>query len=257
VETIVVCLAAFAASALTLFSGFGLGTLLMPVVAIFFPLELAIAMTAIVHLANNLFKTGLIGRSVDAVVLLRFGLPAVGAALAGALVLGSLGELRPVAEYVVLGTELRIVPLPLVVGLLIIAFVALELSPSFAALTLGPRWLPVGGVISGFFGGLSGHQGAFRSMFLLKVGLDKEGFIATAAALAVMVDLARMLVYGTGILATSDAVDWPLVAAACASAFAGAYLGARLLKKVTIRWVQFVVSALLVLVAAGLIAGVL
>ena len=60
-EYIVVCLAALLASALTLFSGFGLGTLLMPVVAIFFPLNLAIAITAIVHLLNNLFKFALVG----------------------------------------------------------------------------------------------------------------------------------------------------------------------------------------------------
>ena len=52
-EFLIVCVASLLASALTLFSGFGLGTLLMPVVALFFPLELAIAMTAIVHLANN------------------------------------------------------------------------------------------------------------------------------------------------------------------------------------------------------------
>ena len=55
-ELAIICLATFIASGLTLFSGFGLGTLLMPVVAVFFPLEVAIAMTAVVHLANNLFK---------------------------------------------------------------------------------------------------------------------------------------------------------------------------------------------------------
>ena len=55
-----VCVAALLASGLTLFSGFGLGTLLMPVIALFFPLELAIAMTAMVHLSNHLFKIGLL-----------------------------------------------------------------------------------------------------------------------------------------------------------------------------------------------------
>jgi uncharacterized protein len=43
VELLIVCIAALLASALTLFSGFGLGTLLMPVVALFFLLDLAIA----------------------------------------------------------------------------------------------------------------------------------------------------------------------------------------------------------------------
>lgn len=57
-EFLIVCFAALLASGLTLFSGFGLGTLLMPVVALFFPLELAMAMTAMVHLANNLSRLG-------------------------------------------------------------------------------------------------------------------------------------------------------------------------------------------------------
>jgi len=60
VQYVVLCLAALAVSGLTLFSGFGLGTLLMPVFAIFFPIEIAIAMTAIVHLANNIFKLALV-----------------------------------------------------------------------------------------------------------------------------------------------------------------------------------------------------
>ncbi len=64
-ELLIVCAAALVASGLTLFSGFGLGTLLMPVFALFVPLELAVAMTAVVHLANNLFKVGLLGRRAD------------------------------------------------------------------------------------------------------------------------------------------------------------------------------------------------
>lgn len=83
-ELLIICIASLLASALTLFSGFGLGTLLMPVVALFFPLELAIAMTAMVHLANNLFKIGLLGRKAEGSVLLKFGLPAIAAAFVGA-----------------------------------------------------------------------------------------------------------------------------------------------------------------------------
>ncbi|HBI15393.1 MAG TPA: hypothetical protein DDY20_07755 [Desulfobulbaceae bacterium] len=256
-DLLVVCIVALAASSLTLFSGFGLGTLLMPVIAIFFPLELAIAMTAMVHLANNLFKIGLLGRKADSSVLLKFGLPAVVAAFVGAALLSWLGEVQPLYEYQALGRELQVSALKLVIGFLIILFVALELSPAFSRIALDRKWLPVGGVISGFFGGLSGHQGAFRSMFLIKAGLEKEVFVATGVVLAVMVDLSRMVIYGADISLRSDAVNWPMVIAASAAAFAGAYLGARILGKITIRTVQIVVSAFLVVVAVGLIAGLL
>ena len=74
-DIIIISIAALFASGLTMFSGFGLGTLLMPVVAIFFPVEIAIAMTAMVHLANNAFKVFLLGRSANRSVILRFGIP--------------------------------------------------------------------------------------------------------------------------------------------------------------------------------------
>ena len=80
-EYLTVCLAVLLASGLTLFSGFGLGTILTPVFALFFPVTTAVAMTAIVHLANNLFKIGLVGRDADWRVVARFGLPAALAAI--------------------------------------------------------------------------------------------------------------------------------------------------------------------------------
>jgi len=60
-EIIIICIAAFLASILTFFSGFGLGTILMPVFAFFFPIEVAIALTGVVHFSNNLFKMALVG----------------------------------------------------------------------------------------------------------------------------------------------------------------------------------------------------
>ena len=73
---LVICTVALFVSALTLFSGFGLGTLLMPAFSIFFPVEVAVAITAIVHLANNIFKLALVGRKADIRIVLKFALPA-------------------------------------------------------------------------------------------------------------------------------------------------------------------------------------
>lgn len=256
-EFVVVSVAALIASAFTLFSGFGLGTLLMPVVAIFFPLEMAIAITAMVHLANNVFKAGLLGKEANRSVLMRFGIPAIIAAFLGALLLTWLSDTSPIYEYLAFGRDLQVSPLKLVVGSLILVFVFLELWPRFASISLDRKYLPYGGVLSGFFGGLSGHQGAFRSMFLLKAGLSKEEFVATGVILAVMVDISRMVIYGIDISTQQRVIDWPMVVAASFAAFVGAYAGSRLLKKVTIRSIQLVVSILLVIMSLGLISGVL
>ncbi|MGV8056531.1 MAG: TSUP family transporter [Smithellaceae bacterium] len=256
-EIVVVSIAALFASALTLFSGFGLGTLLMPVVAIFFPVEIAIAITAMVHLANNMFKVALLGKKARRSVLLSFGVPAVISAFLGALLLGWLSAVPSVLEYTAFGKQMQVSPVKLVVGILILAFVILELSPKFSSILLDKKYLPYGGVVSGFFGGLSGHQGAFRSMFLLKAGLSKEEFVATGVMLAVMVDMSRMLIYGWEISGKHQGVEWLLVIAASVSAFVGAYIGSKLLKKITIKSIQVMVSVLLIVVSLGLMSGVL
>jgi uncharacterized membrane protein YfcA len=256
-ELAIICLAAFIASGLTLFSGFGLGTLLMPVVAVFFPLEVAVAMTAVVHLANNLFKLLLLGRGADARVLLRFGIPAVLFAWIGAALLVDLSLGDAAIEYSLLGHVLSTSVLNLILGSLVLLFIVLELLPAMGRLSFDSKYLPLGGVLSGFFGGLSGHQGAFRSMFLIKANLSKEAFIATGVLIAVLVDMTRLLVYGIDLFSERQEIDWVVVAVASLSAFIGALLGRRLLKKITLRSVQLLVSAMLALIAIGLIFGLI
>lgn len=254
-----VCVAALAASALTLFSGFGLGTLLTPVFALFFPIEAAVAMTALVHFANNLFKLGLVGKSAVWGVVLRFGLPAAAAAFAGAGLLVYVADLAPIASYEAFGRQRDIAPVKLVIGSMIAIFALLELSPRFAKVAIPARYLPWGGVLSGFFGGLSGNQGAFRTAFLIKAGLDKEAFIGTGVACAVIVDCVRLIVYGAATFAAHfDALPngaEGMIAAATLSAFVGAYLGARMLRKLTLRAVQIVVAIFMAIVGLGLAAG--
>lgn len=254
-----ICFAAFAASALTLFSGFGLGTLLTPVFALFFPIEAAVAMTALVHFANNLFKLGLVGKSAVLDVVLRFGLPAAAAAFVGAGLLVYVADLAPIASYEAFGRQHDIAPVKLVIGSLIIIFALLELSSRFAQLAIPTKYLPWGGVLSGFFGGLSGYQGAFRAAFLIRAGLGKEGFIATGVACAVIVDFVRLIVYGVATFTSHfevlpDGAEGAVVAATL-SAFLGAYLGSRILKKLTLRAMQIVVAIFMAVVGLGLATG--
>ena len=256
-EYIVVCLAALLASALTLFSGFGLGTLLMPVVAIFFPLNLAIAITAIVHLLNNLFKFALVGSQANSAVVIKFGIPALFAAFIGAGLLNVFASVEPIYKYFFFGSEFQITLINLSVGILILIFLFLDFSKSFKSIALPMRWLPVGGIVTGFLGGFSGHQGAFRSMFLLNLNLSKEAFISTGVVIAVVVDIARLFVYGVGFYQQSFAVDWSLTAAASLSAFIGAFLAVKCLKKVTYALIRITISVILFVVSIGLISGLI
>lgn len=259
-EYLVVCLVAVLVSALTLFSGFGLGTVLMPAFALFFPVPVAIAATAVIHLANNIFKIFLVGREADWGVVKRFAMPGVLAAMIGAALLNLFANLSPLQTYQFFGRAHEVTIVKLVIGVLIIGFAIFELAPRFRQLAFDRRYLPLGGLLSGFFGGLSGNQGALRSAFLLKIGLSKEAFIGTGTVSAVIVDAARTLVYGLGFYTSRFAeLDglWPLVLAATLAAFIGAFMGTRLLKKITYGAIQLIVGIMLVVIGLGMATGLL
>lgn len=254
---LVICSVALFASALTFFSGFGLGTLLLPAFALFFPVEQAVALTAIVHLLNNLFKLGLTGRHADRHVVLRFGLPAVLMSFVGAWVLVLLAGVGPVFSYTAFGHVLSVTPAKLVVGVLLLAFASIELLPRFRDLAFSARHMPLGGVLSGFFGGLSGMQGALRSAFLARAGLSKQAFIATGVVIACLIDFARLAVYSTTFSAQRGELDLGVLAAAVLAASLGAVLGNRYLAKMTMPGIQRLVAVMLLVVALGLVSGLL
>ncbi len=271
---LVVCCAALFAALLTLFSGFGLGTLLLPAFAVFFPMSIAVAAVAVVHLANNIFKLGLVGRHANWRAALLFGIPGMVTALVGAYLLNVLSGLPVLFQYTLRGREFQVEPVALVVGILMVAFAFLELLPVLSGLAFKKRYLPLGGAISGFFGGLSGHQGAFRSAFLVKSGLSRDAFIGTGVACAVMIDFSRIggyvLFFGGGRSSEDGSVSWArhfselqkgdagfLVLAGIVSAFAGSFLGARLMKKITIKGIQRLVGVMLILLGLGIAFGLL
>lgn len=260
-EYIIISLVALSVATLTLFSGFGLGTLLMPVLALFMPIPVAIAATAVVHLANNVFKGALVGRKADWGVVTRFAIPGAFAAIAGALLLDLFASSGTIATYSLFGTDRTITMVGLVIGSIIVAFALIDTLPRFKDLAFDRKHLYIGGIVSGFFGGLSGNQGALRSAFLIKIGLDKEAFIGTGTMSAIIVDLARLLVYGLAFYSvqfapiSSDLLG--LVLAAMISAFLGSFIGSRLMKKVTLRSIQVLVGIMLILVGVGLATGVI
>lgn len=244
---------ALAASLITLISGFGLGTLLLPVFALFFPLETAILLTAVVHLLNNLFKLALLWRDIHWRTILLFGVPGVLGALLGARLMLMLGTREALYQGVLHPVD----PLELVIAGSMLVFGLFEISSTLNKLSLPPDWMIPGGVVSGFFGGLSGHQGALRSIFLLRSGLGKEAFIASGVAIACLVDLTRLPTYlrGGTVLGLRD--QWPLLTAATLAAFLGAWWGRKVIPKVTMRGVQLVVGLLILAIAALLAAGII
>mgnify|MGYP000032272164 FL=1 len=256
-EIIIISITAFIVAILTFFSGFGLGTILTPVFMIFFPVDLAIGLTGIVHFFNNVFKLLLVGGKADKVVLLRFGIPAVIAAIAGSWLLLNITDLEPLFAYEMFGKTFKVYLVKFIISILLICFASMDLLPYFSKLQFGRDKLPIGGALSGFFGGLSGNQGALRSAFLIKAGLSKEAFIATAVVVSTFVDFTRLSVYATRFTKSGLSDNLTLVICATLSAIVGAYIGNKLLKKVTLKFLQVTVAIMLIIISIALGAGLI
>lgn len=256
-EIIVISVVAFLVAILTFFSGFGLGTILTPVFMLFFPVELAIALTGIVHFFNNVFKIILVGKNADKSVLKRFGIPAVIFAFIGAWILLHIPDAKALFNYELFGKTFEVYPVKFIISILLIIFASMDLIPYFQNLQFAKNKLSIGGALSGFFGGLSGNQGALRSAFLIKAGLSKEAFIGTAVVVSTFVDFTRLSVYATRFTKSGLIDNLTLVFCATLSAIAGAYIGNKLLKKVTLKFLQITVAIMLIIISIALGAGLI
>jgi len=256
-EYLIICITAFGASLLTFFSGFGLGTILTPVMIVFFPAQEAIALTGIVHLLNNLFKLALVGKLTDKTVAGRFGVPAIIGSFIGAYFLIYLSQNLFHYEYEVMGKTMEVTFIKLLVATMMILFALFEILPWLKSLQFSSKYLSLGGFISGFFGGLSGNQGALRSAFLLRYGLTKEVYIATGVVIACMIDVTRLSIYFSASVNYDYWENDKLLFFAILSAFAGAFLGNKLLKKVTLNFIQTLASIMIISLALLLALGVI
>jgi len=259
-DLVLIGIVALTASALTFFSGFGLGTVMVPAFSLVLPIPVAVAAAALVHFLNNLLKLGLMARRADWGTVVKFGLPAAVAALAGAVLLGAFARMPVLFDYQLGHRRCEVTAVNLAIGVTIVLFAVLECWPRFAALALPSRWIPVGGVLSGFFGGLSGNQGALRAAFLLKAGLGKEAFVATGVVCAVIVDAIRLSVYGShGAMRSvpADGTVLATVAVAAICALAGTIFGRHVLNVVAMDAVRRIVGIGMVLTGVALAIGVL
>ena len=222
-------------------TGFGIGSLLTPAFALQVDARLAVAAVSIPHVVGTAFRFWLLGGRVDRGVLWSFGLTSAAGGLTGALLQEQAGT-----------------------PALMVLFGALLLFTAGAELTglaermrfQGPVAWFAGGA-SGFLGGLVGNQGGIRSAALLGVDLPKHAFVATATAVGLMVDGARVPVYLWRLHEPmSGMAGW--VALATVGVVTGTLLGNRALARIPEPWFRRMVAVVLaVLGAVMLTRGIL
>jgi hypothetical protein len=233
-----VAVAGAVAGAIASIAGFGIGSILTPVLATAADAKLAVAAVSIPHVIGTALRFWLVRGHVERRIFVWFGITSAAGGLAGAL-LHAYASSRALA---------------VVFGCLLIFVGISELTGVMNHVRLGRRAAWVAGTVSGILGGLVGNQGGVRSAALLAFNTKKEAFVATATAIGLVVDGARLPVY----LVTERAglvSLWPLIAIASVGVVVGTLTGMRLLRHVPERLFRPVVAVLLLALGLWMLAG--
>jgi len=230
---LLVAVAAAIAGSIAAVAGFGIGSLLTPLLALRFGTKLAVAIVSVPHFVGTAVRFTTLWRHVDRRVLIRFGVLSAAGGLAGAL----------------LNAKATSPALTIVFGLLLLFAGASTLFGLTETMRFGRKTAWIAGAVSGLFGGLVGNQGGIRSAALLGFDIEKESFVATATAIGLIVDGARMPVY----IATQSHGMWSArmeIAVVIAGVVVGTLAGVRLLRKIPDRWFRRAVGLLIVLLGS-------
>ena len=228
--------ASVVAAAIASISGFGIGSILTPTLSLWFDARLAVAAVSIPHLIGTALRFAMLNATVDRRVMWSFGLASAAGGIAGAL----------------LGTVFESAWLLILLAILLL-FVGLgEFIGYTRRLAFHGAAAWIAGAMSGVLGGLVGNQGGLRSAALLGFRLERHTFVATATAIALFVDGARMPVYfytqGEALRQMASAI-----AVSTAGVVAGTVFGHRVLQRIPEVVFRRVVAVLLVALGVALL----
>jgi len=227
------------AGAIASITGFGIGSVLTPVFGLRVPTNVAVAAVSVPHVAGTALRFWLLRRHVDRRVVLSFGLTSAAGGLAGALL-----QRWASSPW-----------LTVLFGSLLIFTATSELSGLSRRMTFRGTTARIAGALSGVLGGLVGNQGGIRSAALLGFDVPKDAFVASATAVGLIVDGARMPVYFVTARHEMTAVLAPILIAT-AGVVAGTLFGRRALAWIPESRFRTIVALLVgILGAAMLIKG--
>lgn len=214
-------------------TGFGIGSLITPVLSVSLGTKLAVAVVSIPHLIATALRFWMLRGHIDKRVFIHFGIMSAIGGLLGAL----------------LNAKFATPALTLIFGCILLFSGFMGLSGLAQKMRFHGTAAWIAGSISGLLGGLVGNQGGIRSAAMLGFNVSKESFVATATAVGIVVDVARMPVY---IATQTEGIleSWKWIALATAGAVLGTFLGMNLLKKMPEQIFRTVVSAVIFLLGA-------
>lgn len=231
---------AVVAGAIASVAGFGIGSVLTPLVAWQYGMKVAVVLVAVPHFTATFLRAWRLRHDVDRTVLFRFGIASAAGGLTGAL----------------LHHQVRSSGLAVVFGSLLVVAGLLGVTRFSERLRFGRMTAWVAGVLSGGLGGLVGIQGGIRSAALMGFDIRKEAFVATGTAIGLVVDAVRLPVY-LG-LEWREILPWmwPLVAVTTGGTLVGTIAGERVLRRIPERAFRTIVSLLILALGVAVLGGV-
>jgi uncharacterized protein len=217
-------------------TGFGIGSLLTPVLALQLDTRLAVAAVSVPHVIGTAVRFWLLSGRVDRQVFGNFGLTSAAGGLTGALLHGWANSRS----------------LSIVFGALLLFAAASEVTGLARRMRFRGHVAWVAGALSGLLGGLVGNQGGLRSAALLGFDLSKQSFVATATAVGLFVDGARMPVYLATQYREISAV-WSWILIATIGVTLGTVLGSRVLAKIPEIWFHRVLAGVLAILGSAMV----
>lgn len=226
------------AGAIASLAGFGIGSILTPLLALSVGTKEAVVAVSIPHLIATAIRFWSLRRNIDLDVLKNFGIASAAGGLLGAL-LGSRFS-SPILAYIL--------------GALLVFAGVTGLTGISQKMRFGQKIAWLGGSVSGLLGGLVGNQGGIRSAALLGFNLDPKAFVATATAIALVVDGARMPVYFFTSPETVRRLGvW--IAVMVVGGAIGTLAGGRLLARIPERYFRILVSLLILALGVVMLSG--
>ena len=235
-EIFLISLLTLIASFVGTISGFGLSTVMLPVIVLYFPLPIALLFVGIIHAFSDLWKIILFKHAFDKKIILMFGIPGIIASLIGA--------------KIVLTTPQTI--LLQFFGLILIAYVLIITFNSRFRLPHTPFYSGLGGVTSGFLAGVFGMGGAARSVFLTAFNFPKDVYIFATGAIGLIIDSGRLFAYYFGGVKLEEQLVYGLIIFIPVS-FIGAEIAKKFVDKVPQKLFRNVVALFLFLVGIKLL----
>lgn len=235
ITILIITLVTIVASCVGTLSGFGVGTIMTPILLLFLPISHAIFLIAIIHWFHNIWKIIFFRYGIKWDVFIYFGLPSIGASILGALLVH--GH-QPI--------------LLLFLGIFLIAYsIFLFISPNIKLPYTKFNAL-IGGGISGFLAGIFGIRGALRSVFLTSYDFSRATYLGTIGAISMLLDTTRITIYWLSGISLPETMRLGMLLFVPAS-FVGAYIGRYFVIRIPHEKFRFVIAVFLLIMGIWLL----